>query len=559
SKWAFQSDAEKMNSERNASKYFIEITEKLIRQFGLETCADTRISLCSGGQLKRLSIAQELVVKPDLLILDEPTTGLDSLTCQQLIEYLKELTKSTHPMTIVTTIHQPSFRTFSLFDRLYLLSIQGKCIYEGQPTQVIEYLSTFKLHCPQFYNPAEFAIEVACGDYGIEILKQLTLSQDKLFKNIFKLEKAEYRLEELIKMRKHANLQHLIILLHRSVINMFRDPWLFAIRFAAIVLIALFVTFLYGPEVGKKGGCPPIFSAEFDPQQLEVYQQHTKKEFDVVIDNCGQIYFTLFFMYFVSLFSNVLTFPAEILAIKKEKINDWYRVSIYYLSKILADLPFQTMFTIIYVATTYLMTNQVMEVWRLIFFTVICLFIGFISQSQALVIGSYFTSNPAGGVYVAPISAIPLVMYSGYFFTQSGLIPLHRFLMDVSFLKSAYVSLLYCIFGFDRCGIDVKSRVIEAHSSIKEWFSDALGVAPENSAGNVTYTSTGVTAEFVNSVVKVIIGDYITDTGDVISLAIMTFEFESEILALHIIRLIIWLVSLRIAAYLIIRWKLNQK
>ncbi|RWR98626.1 ABC transporter sub-family G-like protein 1, partial [Dinothrombium tinctorium] len=72
---------DQMQKFKSASKYFKEVTNKLLKEFNLEVCADDRVSVCSGGQLKRLSIAQELVVLPDILILDEPTTGLDSATC----------------------------------------------------------------------------------------------------------------------------------------------------------------------------------------------------------------------------------------------------------------------------------------------------------------------------------------------------------------------------------------------------------------------------------------------------------------------------------------------
>ncbi|RWR98924.1 ATP-binding cassette sub-family G member 1-like protein, partial [Dinothrombium tinctorium] len=49
-----------------------------------------------------------------------------------------------------------------------MLDINGKCIYEEDPTNVVQYLSKFGLQCPEFYNPAEFIAEVASGDHGAE-------------------------------------------------------------------------------------------------------------------------------------------------------------------------------------------------------------------------------------------------------------------------------------------------------------------------------------------------------------------------------------------------------
>ncbi|RWS03642.1 ABC transporter sub-family G-like protein 17, partial [Dinothrombium tinctorium] len=52
-----------------------------------------------------------------------------------------------------------------------------------------------------------------------------------------------------------------------------------------MIILSLFVAFLFGSDVGKKGGCPPEITDEFDPQLLEYYQRHTKNESDVVFEN----------------------------------------------------------------------------------------------------------------------------------------------------------------------------------------------------------------------------------------------------------------------------------
>jgi ABC-type multidrug transport system ATPase subunit len=70
--------------------------EKLILQFGLEKCADSRIGSVeskgiSGGERKRTSIAYEIISDPPIVIIDEPTTGMDSFTSLIIIKYLKSL------------------------------------------------------------------------------------------------------------------------------------------------------------------------------------------------------------------------------------------------------------------------------------------------------------------------------------------------------------------------------------------------------------------------------------------------------------------------------------
>jgi ABC-type multidrug transport system ATPase subunit len=105
--------------------------EEIISQLRLNKCADTKIggSLIrgvSGGERKRTSIGVELVTDPNLIFLDEPTTGLDSFTATSVIELLSELSKQGR--TVISTIHQPNSDIFNSFDQLMLMA-KGKIIY----------------------------------------------------------------------------------------------------------------------------------------------------------------------------------------------------------------------------------------------------------------------------------------------------------------------------------------------------------------------------------------------------------------------------------------------
>ena len=125
-------------------------------------CADVRVNNCSGGQKKRLSIGLELIFSPNVLLLDEPTTGLDSVSSLQLVQLLKSLVQS-HPVIICASIHQPSAKLFSYFDNLYVISAKGTCIYNGARANVLTYLEGYNLSCPIFHNIADFTLEVASG------------------------------------------------------------------------------------------------------------------------------------------------------------------------------------------------------------------------------------------------------------------------------------------------------------------------------------------------------------------------------------------------------------
>jgi ABC-type multidrug transport system ATPase subunit len=94
----------------------------------------------SGGQRKRLNIAQELITGPVVLLLDEPTSGLSSSDANGIIDLLYRLSHE-EGLTVVATIHQPSQRSFYQFDDLLLLHSGGRLAYYGPVDQCRTYLA----------------------------------------------------------------------------------------------------------------------------------------------------------------------------------------------------------------------------------------------------------------------------------------------------------------------------------------------------------------------------------------------------------------------------------
>ncbi|XP_072051509.1 broad substrate specificity ATP-binding cassette transporter ABCG2-like [Amphiura filiformis] len=133
----------------------------VIQELGLQDCADTKIGNeyirgVSGGEKKRTCVGMELIIKPGILFLDEPTTGLDASTAVSIMRSLEELTRGGH--TIIFSIHQPRYQIYRLFDTLHLLS-RGETVYHGATTDVLEFFKDNGYVRQEQDNPADFLLD----------------------------------------------------------------------------------------------------------------------------------------------------------------------------------------------------------------------------------------------------------------------------------------------------------------------------------------------------------------------------------------------------------------
>ncbi|CAN5836041.1 ATP-binding cassette domain-containing protein [soil metagenome] len=111
-----------------------ERTEELLDFVQLSERRHSRVDPLSGGMKRRLTIARALVNRPDLLLLDEPTTGLDPQARHQLWERLYRLKQA--GATLVLTTHYMD-EAEQLCDRLVIMDC-GRIVAEGSPRQLID-------------------------------------------------------------------------------------------------------------------------------------------------------------------------------------------------------------------------------------------------------------------------------------------------------------------------------------------------------------------------------------------------------------------------------------
>lgn len=110
-------------------------SDELLDFIRLKEKAKAKVDHLSGGMKRRLIIARALLHRPKILLLDEPTTGLDPTVRQEIWEKLEEL-RRTENLTIVLSTHYMD-EAEKLARRLILMS-HGKIVVEGVPKEIIE-------------------------------------------------------------------------------------------------------------------------------------------------------------------------------------------------------------------------------------------------------------------------------------------------------------------------------------------------------------------------------------------------------------------------------------
>ena len=126
--------------------------ERILAKLEIQQTRDVQIGDAirkgiSGGQRKRVNLAQELITEPALLFLDEPTSGLASEDTINVMRLLRGLAND--GKTILLTIHQPSLEAYRLMDSVIYL-VQGGMAYYG-PT----YPDSIAYFHPEVTDPAE--------------------------------------------------------------------------------------------------------------------------------------------------------------------------------------------------------------------------------------------------------------------------------------------------------------------------------------------------------------------------------------------------------------------
>jgi len=140
--------------------------EELLREYGLEHMVNKRAGILSGGYKRRLSIVCALAHDPELIFLDEPTSGIDPVTRKELWEKFYML--ATQGKTLFITTHY-----MEEAERCHKLAFlnHGQIVAQGSPASMISGFKNHKIYtCPIRHDPNISKILLA--HTGVKVLNQ---------------------------------------------------------------------------------------------------------------------------------------------------------------------------------------------------------------------------------------------------------------------------------------------------------------------------------------------------------------------------------------------------
>eukprot|EP00095_Tigriopus_kingsejongensis_P006324 maker-scaffold411_size179879-snap-gene-0.27 protein:Tk06324 transcript:maker-scaffold411_size179879-snap-gene-0.27-mRNA-1 annotation:"abc subfamily abcg" len=133
----------------------------LIEDLGLAQVKHTRVRNLSASETQRLNVCCHLLLDTDIVVLDEPTKGMDIFDAFFMIEYLRQW--ASRGRIVMMTIHPPTYEILTMISRIVMISL-GKTIYFGKRRELLPYFSFIEYPCPSYKNPSDYYLDLVTLD-----------------------------------------------------------------------------------------------------------------------------------------------------------------------------------------------------------------------------------------------------------------------------------------------------------------------------------------------------------------------------------------------------------
>lgn len=402
-----------------------EKVDSVITRMGLRTVADSRVGGAvvrgiSGGEKRRVTIAIQLLKDPDILLLDEPTTGLDSFTARHLVQNLQELAQQGR--IVILSIHQPRSDIAHLLDQTALMC-QGHVVYFGPTSRLVPYFTKLGYPCPTYANPLDTYIDVASIDRR-DSERQMATTR-RVHDLLEAYEKSDLLSDIKAKVREHSKTRTYIAntrymsklpgwfrvfstIISRMHLNLYRDRQSFLNR---CVMLPLFVPFII------------VFLGRLRNNQSSIQ------------DRIGLLYQTVQVPPYVGILNAVAMFPALRDHFYREGFDGLYTSATFLLAYTVHIAPFVLVASVMFSSFLYWVTgmNSDPDKFGMYVVVVFCLHLG----GELLTVASMglFRDPQLANTTTALLLTASGLLASGFLRTSQNMVQLLQYLSWVSVHK----------------------------------------------------------------------------------------------------------------------------
>ncbi|KAK3249416.1 hypothetical protein CYMTET_41151 [Cymbomonas tetramitiformis] len=377
------------------------VVEDTIKQLGLDSVVSTKIGSqvergLSGGELKRVNIATELLGDPSLLLLDEPLTGLDSARAIQVMKLLQQTAKA-QGRTVLLTIHQPSSQIYQLFDKLMLMAPGGRTVFFGDVKSAADHFAWLGYTCPLHWVPTDFFIDlVSDGATALYLATHHELqhpssrdaSTSETHSSLTTPTAADNRLLPRAALPFHYSTR---VLMRRGFKQ---TKGVYLQKMEWLMIAALAVT--WGGLWWDVGG-------------------HARSRMN---DYIGIIFFFIAHWSWYSLFQGLGAFPAQRNVLTKERASETYSIESFFVAKVLCEIPIIMVLPAFFFAICFPMVAFPLKTCIPLY--LVTLLTVQVAASLSMVISVALFDEKAAGT-AAIITMVFEMCAGGYFIDMSGI------------------------------------------------------------------------------------------------------------------------------------------
>lgn len=416
------------------------VVDEVMQMLGLTPHANTKIGNAfirglSGGQIRRVSIAFELVARPKLIFLDEPLSGLDSATAFNVMTELRRIV-STTSMAMIMTVHQPGELVFEMADNLLLIS-EGNTCYFGPAKQAASYFTSLGFQKPPRTSDIEWMLDLINRDFGNHDVVDKCIRQWKISDAAKQLDAdldeagvlpiSKDTLKSIPKSKETVQYavslwQQTFVLAKRGILNTIRNPAVLWLRFAMYLMLSIMIGLVW-LRLGTSAS--------------------------VIIDTNNALFYVCAFMIFMSI-SVLPAYLEERTVLMRERANGAYSVPAYILSHTLYEIPYVFILALMASSVTYWLVGLTPNANRFFIFTANLFMSLFVAESMMVLISAIIPILIVGiaagamtfGLFMCVMGAFISIERIGWWLRWIHYIALHYYSYS-TFLVNQYKDVTY--------------------------------------------------------------------------------------------------------------------